>query len=146
MPLETSTDLMTDAAREIFETMFFLAAEDCAPAADWIGSVGAEVEFNGAESGRFEVQLDPQLAQELAAGFSGVMDPSEMPDDAVPQVVCELANMICGATLSRMEPDALFNLEPPRLIAAPGSSEEDGQLVRWLDSGQGLIRLSLAWA
>lgn len=145
MPLETSTDVMADAAREIFETMFFLSAEDCSPAQDWAEPIVAEVAFSGAEGGRFEVQIEQPLAQELAAGFCGVMDPSEMPADAVPQVVCELANMICGATLSRMEPDALFNLEAPRLLENSGASEQDAQLIRWLDSGQGLIRLSLSW-
>jgi|SRR5579884_2063595 len=145
MPLESTQEIMSDAAREIFETMFFIAPEESAPAEEWDKAIGAEVEFSGAACGRFEIELKEPLAQELAAGFSGVMDPSEMAPEAVPQVLCELANMICGATLSRMEPTALFRLKTPRFLGSTRRQQSSKQIVRWFDSGQGLIRLALTW-
>jgi CheY-specific phosphatase CheX len=146
MPPESAPEIMRDAAREIFETMFFIAPEESASAEQWENAIGAEVEFSGAACGRFEIEVEEPFAQELAASFSGVMDPSEMAPEAVSQVLCELANMICGATLSRMEPTALFKLNPPRFLKSNTTQVCSRQIVRWFDSGQGLIRLALTWA
>ncbi len=145
MPLETSTEVISQTAREIFETMFFLAPDDIAAPQEWDGpTTGAAVEFHGARSGLFEIRLEQQLAQEMAAGFSGAFDSTELPPEEIPQIVCELANMVCGATLSRMEPGALFDLDSPR-ICESSEIETPAQIVQWLDSGQGLIRLALQW-
>ncbi len=146
MPLETSTEIISQTAREIFETMFFVSPDDIAAPEEWTTpTTRATVEFRGARSGWFEIRLEQQFAQELAAGFSGTFDPSAMQPEEVPQIVCELANMVCGATLSRMEPGALFDLDSPRISEPDEIEARPAQIVQWLDSGQGLIRLALQW-
>ena len=49
-----------------------------------------------------------------AADFLGV-DEGELTGHQVGEVVCELANMICGSVLSRMESAATFRIAPPKL-------------------------------
>ena len=39
-----------------------------------------------------------------------------MSEQQVSEGICELANIICGSVLSRVESDTSFRLEPPRVI------------------------------
>jgi hypothetical protein len=89
--------------------------------------------------------LDRALAKEIAAAFTGVEHAAGLPPDSIPEVVCELASLVCGASLSRMYPEALFDLRTPQFFEDESGPTLTGQLVQWLDSGQGLIRLALAW-
>jgi hypothetical protein len=138
--------VLGSSAGEILETMFFLMPEPCEPPAAWEPhSQGASVEFRGDYGGHFEVHLDEQLGNEMAAGFLGCFDPTEVTPEHSAQVVCEFANMVCGVTLTRMTPGGTFNLAAPKPCSEPsGMDRKPGQIVRWLDTGSGLIRLSLS--
>jgi CheY-like chemotaxis protein len=109
-------------------------------------STGASVELHAEPSDRFEMRLEQDLMQEMAAGFLGVTDSGEIRPGQVSELACELVNMVCGVTLSRMAPEAVFKLDSPREIDGIAAySEGNHEVVRWLDSGQGLIGLALAW-
>lgn len=135
--------LLGQTAREILETMFFVSPEDVvkpdpAPA----GLLAAELKFEGALTGWFCIQLQESCARAMAGNFSGALDPNELSPESVAGVLCELANMVCGATLSRMDPNAIFKLSAPQL----GSQGRAGEgLNQWLSMDEGLIGLHLHW-
>ena len=135
--------LMGEVAREILETMFFSLPEDAAePNPRPEDLLTAELKFEGALSGWFSVQVQENCARAIAGNFAGVMDPSELSPETVTGVLCELANMVCGATLSRLDPDAIFDLGAPQLVSQVHSGEG---LNQWLSMDEGLIGLQLRW-
>ena len=78
--------------------------------------VAAQVIFDGDPPGSFRLDLDLPAAQSAAANFLGE-DPEELTPQKMNEVVCELANMICGSVLSRIESSAVFRLAPPEIAA-----------------------------
>ncbi len=141
--IQAEPGLLGQTAREILETMFFMSPEDAVepnPAPEDL--LTAELRFEGALSGWFRIQLQESCARAMAGNFSGVMDPSELSAESVAGVLCELANMVCGATLSRLDPDAIFNLSSPQL-GSRGCAGEG--LTQWLRTDEGVIGLQLRW-
>lgn len=126
---------------EVLETMFFelpLAPlrEDSPPA----DVPGAAVEFSGTRGGRLAVRLDTAAARRLAASFLGREDERTVTGPEIELVVLELANMLCGVTLSRIEPQGRFQIAAPRLESC--APEEAGPwLVAPLESGRVAVRL-----
>ena len=61
-------------------------------------------------------------------------------------MICELANMVCGATLSRLEPDAIHDLmAPTRLDAAHACGATGNWVQRFLALDSGVVALALEW-
>jgi CheY-specific phosphatase CheX len=136
--------LMSQAAQEILETMFFATAEDASEPEPWpAGLMTTELRFEGALSGWFSIHVQEACARTIAANFAGVMAPDELNPDTLVGVLCELANMVCGATLSRLEPDAIFNLSSPHLVLEPCPHDYPGGLRQWLRLDEGFIGLQL---
>jgi len=104
------------AAGSVLETMFFAEAEPCPPVSDEQRRqmTAVRIAFDGGLRGEFRVAFEPHLARALAAAFLGT-DESEVAEEEVNQVMCETANMICGAALSRIESDEHMRLEMPAL-------------------------------
>jgi hypothetical protein len=77
----------------------------------------------------------------VGAGFLG-REEAEVSDGQAGEVVCELANMICGSVLSRLESEETFQITHPELVpqeAAAGLQGEQG----WFDLGDGFLATSL---
>jgi CheY-specific phosphatase CheX len=110
---------VAEAASSVLDTMFFAEAEKCAPLApeQQQGMMGISVHFDGGVRGEFLVGVDRHVALVLAAAFLGV-DEADVSEAEVAQVMCETANMICGAALSRIEAEDHMHLETPTLTAA----------------------------
>ena len=110
-------DLMTCAAREVLETMFF--TEVLGPASpDGIGATGqmiTEMTFHGSPSGLFQMALRRSTARSIAATFLGEEE-ADLSADQIESVSCELLNMIAGAALSNIEREVTFVLSEPRVI------------------------------
>ena len=141
--IQAEPALLGKTAREILETMFFVSPEDAAePHPCPADLLTAELKFEGALSGWFSIQIQENCARAIAGNFSGVMDPGELSADATAGVLCELANMVCGATLSRLDPAAIFKLGAPQLVAQIRAGEG---LNQWLSMDEGLIGLQLRW-
>lgn len=104
---------------DVLETMFFstAVAVDCRHDPQ---AIAARVHFSGDPSGDFELTLSRGVARQFASAFLAVDEP-DLPVSAEAEVTCELANMICGATLSRVHPDTVVRLTAPRIAdrAAP---------------------------
>lgn len=139
---------LQEAAQFVLETMFFAESEPipapAGPPAEAQVAVG--ISFDGARRGSLSIGMPESCARAMAGSFEGVPDPELLPAANVGQVAGELANMICGATLARLDPDGLFNLGSPALqaqfspVAAPASE-------CWLQipyMGEGLLHLALA--
>jgi CheY-specific phosphatase CheX len=108
-----------ESVREVLEKMCFIDLP--APAAGdevRMRGIAAELAFDGDPPGSFRLDLDATAARVAAAGFLGE-DPAELPLDQVQEVICELANMICGSVLSRVESSAVFRLSKPAAAADP---------------------------
>ncbi|MGE5487665.1 MAG: chemotaxis protein CheX [bacterium] len=106
---------LAEAAGEVLETMFFTAvspAEQDAPAAA-SRELTAGVRFKGAPSGMLTLAIAEAPARRIACNFLGAEDESALTDSQVSEVIGELANMICGSVLSRIESDTTFDLDKP---------------------------------
>jgi CheY-specific phosphatase CheX len=124
------------ASAEVLETMFFAEVLGAAPPP--AAGIAARVVFRGSPPGAFSMAIDSAAARALAAGFLA-LDESELSEPRVGEVVCELANMICGSVLSRLEPDAAFELLHPELIAPVAAAAP----ARFLDLGAGALAVSI---
>jgi CheY-specific phosphatase CheX len=148
MKTESMGDVLGDAASMVLETMFFTLPEGYTerhlPADAPV--VHAVLSFSGAWSGTFELKTPVDSARAITQGFIGAMEPAEVSDERVSEVICELANMVCGSTLSQLGDDKIFHLGTPHLVhVAYGTSlERGGTVVRSLDlGGDGLLALAL---
>jgi hypothetical protein len=115
---------LREAAAEVLETMFFLGIDR---EVGW-DEVAAkphhyvEMDFQGAAEGRLELAVSNDLAPVLAAGFFG-KDESELAPPDISAVIRELANMLCGSVLSRLENGSLFELGAPQSMATDLETE-----------------------
>ena len=65
------------------------------------------------------------------------------------ELICEFANMICGSTITRLRCPGIVTLAPPHLIrqwpgpeAAAGNPAPNTSVERWLDTGEGVVRVA----
>jgi CheY-specific phosphatase CheX len=120
---------LEDAVREVLEKMFFIdILRPSACEAPRTGAVAAQVAFIGDPPGVFRLDLDPDAAGAAAASFLGEA-PEELTPQRIQMVVCELANMLCGFVLSRVESSVTFRLSTPEIagnfMPCPPTAEED---------------------
>jgi len=115
-----------ESAAEVLETMFFTSALDEPVEAAPAPFVSARLTFAGAPSGMLQIDVAGGAARALASDFLGCDAEEVSPAQAV-EVTGELANMLCGSILSRIEPNARFDLSHPEPAAsaleAPAASE-----------------------
>lgn len=135
-------DVLQTAAEDVLETMFFTAI--CGPADGALRGAAprwaARVAFEGAPRGSLTLGLADSSAQSLASNFLALESGDPVPPAPLAHVVCELANMICGALLSRVESETNFRLSHPQLLAPDGPlglpnrslALGDGTLDLWL--------------
>ena len=113
-------------AMEVLETMFFTSVLDEPEPAAPQPSISASLVFRGAPSGTFQIDIPENAARGLAADFLGA-EIEEVPLERAREVVCELANMLCGSILTHIGPDARFELSHPepvdRLLEGPAVSK-----------------------
>jgi len=103
----------------------------------------AELRFEGNPSGGCRVSVPWNLARAVGAGFLG-LEEMEVSDSQTEEVVCELANMICGSVLSRLESEATFRIIHPELVPPErGAGFEGAGSNRWFDLGDGILTVSL---
>jgi CheY-specific phosphatase CheX len=132
---------MAAAAVEVLETMFFefpvgLVRQAEPPRA----GLASLVEFSGTRDGRLEVDAEAGVARRLAASFLGREDERTVTEPEVNLVLLELANMLCGNALSRLEPRGGFQIAAPRSV--PETEAGAGWLVVPMESGRLGVRLS----
>jgi CheY-specific phosphatase CheX len=125
----------------VLEEMFFVTPmeEGAPPEAGGPGPVAARVEFEGSPSGSLTVAIAPEAARSIAADFLAE-DADSLAPRQVEDVVRELANMLCGSALSRMDREQVFRLQAPVMVAAGWEEEVPGDASHSLDVGTGRLR------
>ena len=106
------------AFTEVLETMFFTSVLDngaCRGVPKDTAAVSSRLTFRGDPSGVFEIGITSDAARSLAAGFLGE-DEQDLSEGRAGEVVCELANMLCGSVLSRIGSDFTFELSHPEIV------------------------------
>ncbi len=136
-------EILNNAATQVLETMFFtsiMGERDTPPDGPVLSAM---VSFHGAPSGRFALQLSADAARAIAANFLGSEDDSELTEQQIGDVACELANMICGAVLSQIESNSTFDIGHPELSS--GAEEAPLDTVRSFDLDTGALTMSVAF-
>ena len=115
---------LREAVDEVLETMFFVESDGQAiqgrPPEELFT---AQVDFEGSPPGILRMRISRAAAQQMAADFLGE-ESAELPAGRTVEVVLELANMICGAVLSRVESETTFRLSPPTASVEVGPIAE----------------------
>ncbi|MEQ1909917.1 MAG: chemotaxis protein CheX [Vicinamibacterales bacterium] len=136
--------LLPAVVADVAEQAFFVWAEPCdgkaiaeliaastVPGTD-AGWLAAHIEFRGASAGTFALQLPMALARELGAGMAGAPAAEALADEQLVDVAGELANMLCGALLTRVDRAQQFELLPPQITQTVGVSRDGG----WVEGTQ----------
>ncbi|HYA18729.1 MAG TPA: chemotaxis protein CheX, partial [Bryobacteraceae bacterium] len=104
--------------------------------------------FKGHWSGTFELQTPVECAQMIAKSFVGAGDSDNMPPEAVGEVMCELANMVCGSTLSNLANDRIFDLGKPQICTAAATetlaASNTISAAKGLDLGGGVVTFAMS--
>lgn len=126
---------LEESVSEVLESMFFLSCEVIPLSTEDAGTtfVDREVDFTGPHKGHFGIRMALSTAQMLASNFLG-QEPEELTEVQNGEVVGEVANMICGAILGRMDSKQAFVLSPPHA----GHSA--------VDSGHGAVQFQSMFA
>ena len=142
--------VLAGAADEVLCTMFFSMLEEAPPVED-AACTRVRVGFRGHATGTLTLSVSPEAIVELTANFLGI--DGEAPPAEQEAMVKELANMICGAVLSRLETADVLHLMPPEVLAAPesaapqtGDAAVDSAAAEQLFGvGAGFLRLQFQW-
>ncbi|HMC63019.1 MAG TPA: chemotaxis protein CheX [Candidatus Solibacter sp.] len=79
--------------------------------------IAVKLAFEGDPPGSLTLRTTRAVGRSIAADFLGD-DAAALSERQVEEIVCELANMICGAVLSRVESRAVFRLGSPQVLPA----------------------------
>src|ERR1700692_1098482 len=139
---ELEGELLTSATA-VLEAMYFTSvlgpAEQGTGAGGWV----SELEFRGELSGSFALRMGGETARMLAANFFGEEE-SEVSETAIGDMVGEMANMICGSVLSRMETERHFKLSHPSVERVDnGADVGHGGVCQQLETDSGVLTLCL---
>lgn len=132
-------DVLDSVVAGVFEKMFFVetaAVPSSCPAEDlhW-----TRLDFDGADCGWCAVALSDGTGAALAADFLGV-DFDEADHSSVLYLLQELANIVCGAFLSRWQPGSLFHLSSPEAFEG---CARDAELLRCYRIREGVLHVAL---
>ncbi|MBI5282224.1 MAG: chemotaxis protein CheX [Candidatus Solibacter usitatus] len=107
------------AVVEVLELMFFelpIAAAQLSSSFQ-PDPIAARARFDGSLRGALTLAVSTASCTRLAASLLGI-EPDEIDDLNRLSTVTELANMLCGATMSRLEPEGRLHIEQPLSIPA----------------------------
>ena len=135
---------LSGAVADVLERMFFLEglseAPEPPPGAE---TVSVRVAFDGNPPGCFEMRLAREAADSIAADFLGE-DRESLSEQQSTDVTLELANMICGAVLSRIESNAAFRLGAPQIVAGEGGLQGSKEETRYtVETGNGTLTAAI---
>lgn len=112
------------SAEEVLETMFFCSILGSTTGPVPVESITAKLRFDGIPSGTLTIVLSRSAVREMSSTFLGI-EANLATENQFDQVVGELANVICGNTLSRVALGKTFNLTHPEIIRGSHPSPVD---------------------
>jgi len=141
--------VLVESVTEVLESMFFTSLlEEHETMSGLPECISVQLSFQGGAVGTFGILVPPETARTIGANFLG-LDQDEISSTQTGEVVCELANMLCGSALSRLGNASRLALSPPA-IQPPGSGRpadatvchtfelDEGRVVVWLRLGSAL--------
>ena len=106
-------------------------------------TVTVQVNFDGDPPGYFQMCIARPAANAVAADFLGE-DLETLTVRQSTDVTLELANMICGAVLSRIESRAAFRLGSPKVVADDTVKRNSGEETRCtVATGSGALTVAI---
>ena len=98
-------EALLDSAREVFETMVFMALEDSGGDTTSLGDTTllGSITFKGNLEGCLGVCCDEVCAKTIAANMLGMMSPDELSENDISDAMGEIANMVMGAVKARIQ-------------------------------------------
>jgi len=99
-------DCLLDSAREVFETMVFMALEEAGdevPDIDEDLSLLGTITFKGAVEGVLGISCDLDCARTIAANMLGTDPDGDLSPDDINDAVGEVANMVMGSVKARVQ-------------------------------------------
>jgi CheY-specific phosphatase CheX len=133
---------MAESVQEVLEKMFFVDLVRPLAGDPLLNGIAAELNFEGDPPGSFHLVLDLAAAESAASGFLGV-EPEDLTRERLNEVVCELANMICGSVLSRTESSATFRLSKPGSVAVADFPSSPAEASFQASVGEGRLRAEI---
>ena len=137
------------AVPDVLETMFFelLAATPDVGTLPPNGVLdSSRVDIEGGARGYLVVAAPSSVSTSLASAFLAIEDQSA-PETNIEFVLGELANMICGSALGRLQPDGTFRISTPvthlQRTLAEGSEPDCPWFQFLLDDGPLYVGLKL---
>jgi len=106
---------LRDSVDEVLETMFFIRRLGEPEENLSESELAVQLTFEGNPSGTLTLRMTATAARSVAADFLGEEE-LELSHQQIGDVLRELANMICGSVLSRVESDTTFRLGSPQLV------------------------------
>jgi CheY-specific phosphatase CheX len=135
---------LSSAAAEVLDCMFFLEVlGEVAEPPPQAGTVSVQVSIEGNPPGCFQMRIARPAADAVAADFLGE-DLESLSARQSTDVTLELANMICGAALSRIESRAAFRLGSPEVVADDSVRRKSGKETRCtLETARGALTVAI---
>ncbi|HLI86247.1 MAG TPA: chemotaxis protein CheX [Bryobacteraceae bacterium] len=138
---------LTECTEEVLEQMFFIqpveeAVPQDPPQNGDASHLSVDVDFSGEPSGRLLLRISKPAARSIAADFLAEEE-AVLSDQQVGEVICELANIICGSVLTRVESRTSFRLGSPRLLIQVPEPEMRPSAVRSLALWNGNITIAM---
>jgi CheY-specific phosphatase CheX len=138
---------LTECTEEVLEQMFFVQPVEepipgDSPQAGDATHLSVDVGFSGEPSGRLLLRISKPAARSIAADFLAEEE-AVLSEQQVGEVICELANIICGSVLTRVESRTSFRLGSPRLLIQVPEPEMPAAAVRSLDLWNGNIMIAM---
>jgi CheY-specific phosphatase CheX len=138
MPEQAAGMALAEAVGNVLETMFFCSVlGEAGPAGEWPQpATRLRVAFRGTPSGDLDLAVSAEAAGAIASNFLGLEEGTAPEPEQITDSLRELANMICGAALSRLESDHIFEILPPELEPGDANSGAPAAACAYeLDSG-----------
>ena len=135
----SDTDLnraVSESVAEVLEKMFFISAtEETGPPEEPRGpEIMVRLAFEGEPCGTLVLKIPVAAALPIAADFLAE-DEQSLSDGQVSGVICELANMVCGSVLSRVESESAFRLAHPVVVPSEEPLDTEGSVVQRFNVG-----------
>jgi CheY-specific phosphatase CheX len=140
----TIREALAGAVADVLERMFFLdALGEAAESPAEAETVTVRLTFDGDPPGRFQMRIARAAAHTIAADFLGEDAESLAPQQSA-DVTLELANMICGAVLSRLESSATFRLGTPQIVSGDAGPHAPAEETRYtVETGSGTLSVAI---
>jgi CheY-specific phosphatase CheX len=133
---------LRESVEEVLEKMFFVRTMGDAETGQPVADLAARLTFEGDPSGCLTLRIPQSAARSISADFLGAEE-EDLSEPEIREVVCELANIICGSLLSRVESTTTFRLASPRIVPVKSEDDSFGECLHALEIANGALIVTL---